>query len=119
MEPHPSPTTPTQQAKRAKPQEPTWRKVVTSPIIQKVVTHECAPKDKGKGKKTNVTNIPSSPTCLSLLPIKYQVKKFIGPKVVTQEPTMDKTSPPKDKTWQLGKRAVTQEPTSMMEVELQ
>ena len=78
-----------------------------------------APRDKGKGKKIDVTNIPSSSTSISLSRVRYQAKEVTGSKVATQEPTIGKTSLPKDNTWQSGMRAITQEPTSIMEVEPQ
>ena len=89
------------------------------PTLQKVATQEPTLRDKGKGKEIDVTNIPSSSTSISLLLVTHTTTRVIGPKVVTQEPTMGKTSLPRDNTKHMGKGADTQEPTSTIEVEPQ
>ena len=66
----------------------------------------------------DVTNVPSSSTSMSFLPMTQATAKVTRPKVVTQEPTMGKTSPTKEDT-QVGKETDTQEPTSTMEVKPQ
>ena len=51
--------------KRAATQEPTWRRVTSKTIPQKVEPQEPALNNKGKGKIVDVTNIPSSSTSMT------------------------------------------------------
>ena len=108
----PSPLSPTHaQHKRAEPQEPTWRRVTPKATPQKVEPQEPAPKDKGKDKVKDVTNIPSSSTSMSLSPKTQVTAWVIRPKVVTQEPTMGKTNIIGQQTQCVESKTEPQEPT--------
>ena len=87
--------------------------------LQKVEPQKPALIDKGKGKMVDVTNVPSSSTSTSFLPKSQPSTRVTRPKVVTQEPTLGKTSSPKKDTQHVEKETDTQEPTSTMEVEPQ
>ena len=116
--PSPSPPTRVPQT-RAVTQEPTWRRVTPKATPQKVEPQEPAPKDKGKGKVKDVTNIPSSSTSMSLSPKTQVTAWVIRPKVVTQEPTVGKTNIIGQKTRCVESKTEPQEPTSVKEVEPQ
>ena len=88
-------------------------------MLQKVEPQEPALIDKSKGKMVDVTNVPSSLTSMTILPMSQATTRMIRPKVATQEPTMGKTSPPMNNTQHVEKKIDTQEPTSTMEVEPQ
>ena len=85
--------------------------------IQKVEPQELALIDKGKGKMVDVTNVPSSLTSMSFLPILQATTRVDRPTVVTQEPTMGTTSPSRKGAQHVEKETDTQEPASTMEVE--
>ena len=67
----------------------------------------------------DVTNVPSSAAFMSFLPKSQPITRVTRPQIVTQEPTVGKTSPSRKDTQHVGKEIDTQEPTSAMEVEPQ
>ena len=89
----PCPSPPTHvPRKRGEPQEPTWRRVMPKATPQKVEPQEPAPRDKGKHKVVDVTNIVSSSTSMTPTLKASTTEWIVKPKVVTQEPTMGKTN---------------------------
>ena len=80
-------------SKRVEPQEPTWRRVLAITTLQKVEPEEPPLSHKNKGKMNDVTNVPSSSTSTLFLPMSQATMRLTRPQVVTQEPTMGKTSP--------------------------
>ena len=113
-----SPSPPTHvPCKRVEPQEPTWRRVTPKATPQKVEPQEPAPKNKGKDKIVDVTNIASSSTSMTSTPPELKTKWVVRPKVATQEPTEGKTNPQSPKPQAPKARTEPQEPTSVREVE--
>ena len=105
--------------KRAEPQEPTWRRVTPQATPQKVEPQEPAPKNKGKDKIVDVTNIASSSTSMTSTPPELKTKWVVRPKVATQEPTEGKTNPQSPKPQAPKAKTEPQEPTFAKEVEPQ
>ena len=119
-EDRPCPSPPTHvQHKRAKPQEPTWRRVMPRAVLQKVEPQEPALKDKGKGKIVDLTTIASSSTSTISTPEVSKTKWVVRPKVVTQEPTEGKTDYHNKKPQTIEAKTEPQEPTSARGVEPQ
>ena len=105
--------------KRAEPQEPTWRRVTSQTTPQKVEPQEPAPKNKGKDKIVDVTNIASSSTSMTSTSPELKTKWRVRPKVATQEPTEGKTNPQSPKPQAPKAKTEPQEPTFAKEVEPQ
>ena len=74
-------------------------------------------KDKGKGKIVDVTNIASSSTSMTSMPRTSTIKWVVRPKVVTQEPTVGKTTYLNKKPQPTEARTEPQEPTPAKGVE--
>ena len=91
--------------------------VTTTP--RKVEPQEPAPKNKGKDKIVDVTNIASSSTSMTSTPPQLKTKWVVRPKVATQEPTEGKTNHQSPKPQAPKAKTEPQEPTFAKEVEPQ
>ena len=56
--------------------------MVATPTFQKVAIQEPALRNKGKGKEIDVTNVPSSSTSISFLPMLQTTSRMTRPKVI-------------------------------------